>query len=116
MKKLILIAVMLFSITVGATDFNLNGIWQSKDTTYDKVILFNTSDEKYNFINFSFIEQDEMNEEVLYSTDDYIKTKIHNPKNGWTVFVYYTVIDENTLLAKFSGDAVADLVYKLKKI
>ena len=114
MKKLILIAVMLFSIAVSATDFN--GIWQSEDTTYNKVILFNQDDERYNFINFSFDEQSEMNEEVLYSTDSYIKTKIHNPKNGGTVFVYYTIIDENTLLAKFSGDAIADTLYKLKKI
>ena len=55
MKKIILIAAMLISVAISANDFN--GLWESEDTTYHKVILLNN--DEFNFINFSFTEQQE---------------------------------------------------------
>ena len=112
MKKIILMAAMLFSMAISANDFN--GLWESKDTTHYKVILLNNNE--YHFINFSFAEQNEIQELVLEVTENYIKTKIHNPNNGWTVFVEYNIVDENTILAKFTGDINADTLYELREI
>lgn len=112
MKKIILIAAMLISVAISANDFN--GVWQCEDTTYNKVILL--KNDKFNFINFSFAEQQELEEVVVEVRDNYIKTKIHNPENNWTVFIEYSLVDEITLLSKFTGDVTTDTFWKLKQI
>jgi hypothetical protein len=112
MKKIILIAAMLISVAISANDFN--GLWESEDTTYHKVILLNN--DEFNFINFSFTEQQELKEVVINVTDNYIKTRIYNPENGWTVFIEYSVVDKNTLISKFTGDITASTFWKLKQI
>ena len=78
MNKLILILTMLFSVVMSANNFT--GTWKSTSSTYNKVILFN--DGNYNFINFSFNEQKELEEEVINVSESYIKTKVYNPSNA----------------------------------
>tara|TARA_R100001369_G_scaffold18870_1_gene34424 strand:+ start:144 stop:491 length:348 start_codon:yes stop_codon:yes gene_type:complete len=112
MNKLILILTMLFSVVMSANNFT--GTWKSTSSTYNKVILFN--DGNYNFINFSFNEQKELEEEVINVSESYIKTKVYNPSNGWKVYIEYSVIDEKTLSAKFTGDVTKDVVYYLQQI
>tara|TARA_R100000322_G_scaffold166205_1_gene132355 strand:+ start:170 stop:529 length:360 start_codon:yes stop_codon:yes gene_type:complete len=112
MKKLLLCIVMLFSITMNSHELheNLSGVWSSNETSYYVVILYN-EDEGYKFVNFSFYEQDTVEEQVVEATDNYVKTRLVNPDNEWEVFITYTY-EDNTLTCKFEGDSNHSTIYK----
>ena len=105
MFKLIanLVIAILFSVAIQGQN-NITGIWaQDKGSDYYTVILNNTN-QGYIFTNFSFLEQDIVIENLIEETDDYVKSVIHNPENGWRVYCEYSYIDENNLKVKYSGD------------
>jgi hypothetical protein len=56
-------------------------------------------------INYSFISDATLNEIILTQTDTTMTTSIYNPRNGYTIGMSYTVIDEDTLQCVFTGDA-----------
>ena len=116
MKKQIftLVVVILFCLTTLAQDYT--GIWQSEeDSSYYTVILYNF-DKGYIFTNFSFIEQNVVQENFLEENENHIKTVVHNPENGWRVYIEYEYLDKDELRATFSGDADAIRYLKRKKI
>lgn len=112
MKNLLLSALMLFSISVQSQDFGekLKGVWSSEETSYYVVILHDK--QKYEFTNFSFEENNVLQETFVEEGKDYVKTKIHNPKNNWEVFITYKYVNKNTLTAKFEGSINQTSFYK----
>ena len=116
MKKQIftLVGAILFSLTTLAQDYT--GIWKAEeDTSYHVVILYNI-EKGYIFSNFSFIEQNVVQENFLEENENHIKTVVHNPENGWRVYIEYEYLDKDELRATFSGDADAIRYLKRKKI
>ena len=116
MKKqiFILIGAISFSITTLAQDYT--GIWKSEeDTSYYIVILYKP-DEGYIFTNFSFFAQNVIQENFIEQNENNIKTVVHNPENGWRVFIEYEYIDKDNLRATFSGDSDVIQTLKRKKI
>ena len=116
MKKLIftLFGAILFSFTTAAQDYT--GIWQAEEeTSYYIVILYNY-DNGYSFTNFSFIEQNVIQENFMEENENHIKTVVHNPENGWRVFVKYEYLDKDTLRLTYSGDYEGSQIAHRKKI
>ena len=115
MKNTIIAIAMLFSMAIYGQD-NFTGIWaQDKGSDYYTVILKNNN-KGYIFTNFSFVHQNVVIENIVEETDTYIKTVVHNPENGWRVYIEYEYLDKDELRATFSGDADAIRYLKRKKI
>tara|TARA_Y100001954_G_scaffold112901_1_gene122245 strand:+ start:1469 stop:1822 length:354 start_codon:yes stop_codon:yes gene_type:complete len=116
MKKQIftLVGAISFSLTTLAQDYT--GIWASdEDTSYYVVILYN-SDKGYIFTNFSFIEQNIIQENFMYENENYIKTVVHNPENGWRVYIEYEYLNKDTLRLTYSGDFEGSQIANRKNI
>ncbi|MDG1041367.1 MAG: hypothetical protein P8O96_00805, partial [Flavobacteriaceae bacterium] len=45
-----------------------------------------------------------LNEVILSQTDSTLTTSIYNKRNGYTIGLSYTIIDENTLQCIITGD------------
>ena len=116
MKKQIftLVGAISFSLTTLAQDYT--GIWQAEeDTSYYVVILYN-SDKGYIFSNFSFIQQNVIQENFMEENENHIKTVVHNPDNGWRVYLEYEYLDKDNLRVTYSGDSDAIHMLHRKKI
>ena len=115
MKKqiFILTAAILFSLTTLAQDYT--GIWEAEEDDYYIVILYNF-EKGYIFSNFSLIKQNVVQENFMEENENHIKTVVHNPENGWRVFLEYEYIDKDTLRVTYSGDSDATVTLKRKKI
>ncbi len=94
MKNLLLSLVMLFSITTQSQELSdeLRGVWSSNRTSYYVVILHDEQ-KGYEVVNFSFRENQTLNEEVVQEGKNHIKTKIVNPSNGFETSIKYTFVD-----------------------
>ncbi len=94
MKKLLLSIVMLFSITTHSQELSdeLRGVWSSDRTSYYVVILHNQQ-KGYEVVNFSFRENQTLNEKVVHEGKNHIQTKIVNPSNGFETSIKYTFVD-----------------------
>ena len=116
MKKqiFILIGAILFSLTTLAQDYT--GIWKSEDDESFYIVILYNFDKGYIFTNFSFIEQNVVQENFMEENENYIKTVVHNPDNGWRVFLEYEYIDKDNLMVTYSGDCDATHMLKRKKI
>jgi len=102
MKKTILALAMLFSVVTNGQDFT--GIWQDEgDTSFYIVILYN-EDKGYMFSNFSFIEQNTVQENFVSEKNNKINTTVYNPDNGWRTFIEYKYINKDSIQVKYTGD------------
>ena len=112
MKKLLLSIAMLFSIAMHSHDLSdkLRGAWSSENTSYYVVILHN-EDKGYQLINFSFAENQTLEETVVEEGENYIKTQIHNPTNNFKTKIKYTFID-GELHCTFEGGSNHVTIYK----
>ena len=106
---------MLFCITTQSQN-NISGIWeQDKSSDYYTVIL-NNNIKGYIFTNFSFVEQNIVLENFVEETNNYVKTVVHNPDNGWRVYTTYEYIDNNTLAVNYEGDYESAHIFYRKEI
>ena len=104
MKKAILTIAMLFSMAMYSQE-NITGIWyDNTDVGEYYIVILNNQKEGYQFLNFSFVEQDIVNEKVVDVTPKEVITKVNNPDNGWNLKCVYSYVDENTLKVEYSGD------------
>jgi hypothetical protein len=112
MKKLLLSIAMLFSIAMYSHDLSdkLRGAWSSAETSYYVVILHNENS-GYKLVNFSFRENQTLQETVVEEGKDYIKTRLYNPNNKFETFVKYTFVD-GELHCEFKGESNHVTVYK----
>lgn len=116
MKKTIIAIAMLFSVAIYGQN-NITGIWQedSYEDDYYTVILKN--DKKgYIFTNFSFGAQNIVIENFVEENDNYVKSIVHNPDNGWRVYVTYEYINDNNLFVTYEGDYNGSVYFTRKEI
>ena len=103
MKKLLITLALFFTILTSKAQEAFEGVWAMQGSTYKTVILAS----KYavvKIINYSFTSDATLNEVILTQTDTTMTTSIYNPRNGYTIGMSYTVIDEDTLQCVFTGD------------
>ena len=112
MKKLLLSIALLFSIVMHSNDLSdkLRGAQSSENTTYYVVILHNEK-EGFKLVNFSFAENQTLQETVIEEGKDYIKTRVYNPVNDFETFITYTFVNDE-LHCKFQGKSNHVTVYK----
>lgn len=84
------------------------------DSSY-KTVMLASDYAVVKIINYSFEEDATLNEVILKQTDTTITTSIYNPKNGYTIGLSYTIINEDTLQCVFSGDNTDTYLLKREK-
>ena len=116
MKKAILTIAMLFSMVMYSQE-NITGIWyDNTDVGEYYIVILNNQQEGYQFLNFSFVEQDVVNEKVVSVTSNTVVTKVNNPDNGWSLQCVYSYVDDYTLKVEYTGDYVGTDYLKRKHI
>ena len=115
MKKLLITAVFLFTLLTSKAQQAFEGVWFMEDSSY-KTVMLASDYAVVKIINYSFEEDATLDEVILKQTSTNIKTSIYNPRNGYTVKLSYTVIDEDTLQCVFSGDNTDTYLLKREKI
>ena len=111
MKKSLITLVLFFTVLTSKAQEAFEGVWSMEESTYKTVILAS----KYavvKIINYSFTSDDTLKEIILTQTDTTMTTSIYNPRNGYTIGMSYTVVDENTLQCVFTGDAEETVLMK----
>ena len=104
MNKLLLAIAMFFNMAMHAQE-NITGIWyDDTDVGEYYIVILNNDREGYQFLNFSFAEQDVVNEKVVNVTPNKVTTQVNNPDNGWKLKCIYSFVDENTLKVIYTGD------------
>ena len=111
MKKLLITLALFLTVLTSKAQEAFEGVWLMEEYTYKTVILAS----KYavvKIINYSFTSDDTLKEIILTQTDTTMTTSIHNPRNGYTIGMSYTVIDEDTLQCVFTGDENSTVLLK----
>jgi len=103
MKKLIITLALFFTVLTSKAQQAFEGVWVMDDSSY-KTVMLASEYAVVKIINYSFISDATLNEIILSQTDTTMTTSIYNPRNGYTIVMSYTVIDENTLQCVFTGD------------
>tara|TARA_R100000742_G_C4242134_1_gene61654 strand:- start:401 stop:751 length:351 start_codon:yes stop_codon:yes gene_type:complete len=115
MKKLLLGIFMMSSIILQATELkNFEGLWKSKESTYYVAILH--KGDKVEFVDFSFLTGQTIEENIVTIGEDYIITAISYEVNNHHVQIKYTLVDENTIKCEFSGSTDVVNYYKRVKL
>jgi len=115
MKKSLITLALFFTVLTSKAQEAFEGVWSIEESTYKTVILAS----KYavvKIINYSFTSDDTLKEIILTQTDSTMTTSIYNPRNGYTVGLEYSVIDQNTLQIVFTGDSNTTVEMKRKQI
>ena len=111
MKKLLITLTLFFTVLTSKAQEAFEGVWGMEGSTYKTVIL--ASDYAVvRIINYSFKSNGTLNEVILNQTDTTMTTSIYNPRNGYTIGLSYTVVDENTLQCVFTGDENSTVLMK----
>ena len=111
MKKLLITLALFFTVLTSKAQEAFEGVWVMEDSSYKTVMLAS----KYavvKIINYSFKEDATLNEVILSEADTTMTTSIHNPRNGYTIGMSYTVIDKDTLQCVFTGDENSTVLLK----
>lgn len=111
MKKLLITLTLFFTVLTSKAQEAFEGVWAMEGSSYKTVMLAS----KYavvKIINYSFTSDATLNEIILTQTDTTMTTSIYNPRNGYTVGMSYTIIDEDTLQCVFTGDAEDTVLMK----
>ena len=113
MKKLLITLALFFTVLTSKAQEAFEGVWVTELSSYETVIVAS----KYkvlNILNYSFKDNSILNEKLLTQTDSTMTTSIYNPRNGYTVGLEYSVIDQNTLQIVFTGDSNTTVEMKRK--
>ncbi len=111
MKKLLTILLFAFTLFTSNAQQQFEGEWKSETSSFTTTIIAS----EYAILkvfNFSFEEDQYIEETILEQTDYEFTTKLYNPRNGYEVVIKYKLIAGN-LISEFSGDLHA--VIKLTK-
>jgi len=111
MKKLLITLALFFTVLTSKAQEAFEGVWFMEDSSYKTVILASEY-AVVKIINYSFISDATLNETILSQTDSTMTTSIYNPRNGYTIGLSYTVIDEDTLQCVFTGDENSTVLMK----
>lgn len=102
MKKLFITLSILFISLTSSAQEQFEGTWVSKTSSYITTIIASEY-AVLKVFNFSFIEDNYIEEEIIEKNKKTFRTKLYNPDNGYTVFIQYTLKDDE-LYCSFTGD------------
>ena len=111
MKKLLITLALFLTVLTSKAQEAFEGVWGMKQSSYKTVILASNK-AVIKMINYSFKDNDTVNEVILRQTDTTLTTSIYNPDNGFTVGMHYTVLDNNTLQCVITGDVETTVLLK----
>ena len=115
MKKILITLALFFTVLTSKAQEAFEGVWVMEESTY-KTVMLASDYAVVKIINYSFKENDTLDEVILSQTDNTLTTSIYNPKNGYTIGLSYTIINEDTLQCVFSGDNTDTYLLKREKI
>jgi len=125
MKKILIVLAMFFTIAISAQNETWTGLWQQNsnefydsstgNSTYFFAILDNFK-EGLKVVNFSIYEEDTVEVTILKRNQYSFEMKLYNLDNDFETIWTCTVLDENTIKVKGSGDWNGELTLERKKI
>ena len=102
MKKLLLLLLFISITLKTSAQKQFEGVWVTEVSTYQTSII--ASDYAIlKVFNFSFHEDNYIEETIIKQTNTEFTTKLYNPRNGYEVIIKYKFI-KNVLVMEFSGD------------
>jgi len=111
MKKLLITIALFFTVLTSKAQEAFEGVWTTEGSSY-KTVMLASDYAVVKIINYSFKEDATLNEVILSQTDTTMTTSIHNTRNGYTIGLSYTVVDEDTLQCVFTGDEDSTVLMK----
>ena len=102
--KFIVFILMSLSFSAAAQINKLEGIWTTNTSSYYTTIMYNDEKNEFKILNFSFEEDDVINEVVTEVGDDFIQTSLYNKSNGYSVNITYEILNDDQILCVFEGD------------
>ena len=111
MKKLLITLTLFFIVLTSKAQQAFEGVWVMEGSTY-KTVMLASDYAVVRIINYSFKSNGTLNEVILNQTDTTMTTSIYNPRNGYTIGMYYTIVDEDTLQCVFTGDENSTVLLK----
>ena len=102
--KFVVLILMTLSYSAAAQIDKLEGIWTSNSSSYYTTIMYNDEKNEFKIINFSFEEDNVINEVVTEVGDDFISTSLYNKSNGYSVNITYEILNDDQILCTFEGD------------
>jgi hypothetical protein len=102
MKNSFLTLSFIFISLLSYSQEQFEGMWVEEDSSYINIILSS----KYAIIkvfNFSFAENNIIEETIIKQTKDNFITELHNKTSGYKVNIEYKINGEN-LICQYTGD------------
>ena len=87
------------------------GIWTTEDSRFITVFTHNSYNDTLQVYTFSFTHNGLVKEKIIDIKDGIVKTHVTNLTNGWDVIVEWKVINDNTLIGNFEGDAAGPSIF-----
>tara|TARA_R110000803_G_scaffold105291_1_gene173495 strand:- start:132 stop:473 length:342 start_codon:yes stop_codon:yes gene_type:complete len=113
MKKLLITLALFLTVLTSKAQEAFEGVWVTGSSNYETVIV-SSKYKVLNILNYSFKDNSILNEKLLTQTDSTMTTSIYNSRNGYTVGLEYSVVDQNTLQIVFTGDLNTTIEMKRK--
>ena len=101
------------AISLGKERFK--GVWAPPvdgGSSLWKVITYHESDDNLSLLTWSLTSDAYVKEEIIKQTDDSIVTKLNNLRTDWELKIYYTIINDSILKAKFTGSSNNEVLRK----
>ena len=111
MKKLLITLALFFTVLTSKAQEAFEGVWVMEGSSY-KTVMLASDYAVVKIINYSFKEDATLNEVILSQTDTTMTTSIYNPRNGYTIGMYYTIVEKDTLQCVFTGDENSTVLMK----
>lgn len=113
MKNLFILLASFFGLTGFAQVEKFEGLWLETETGSVRIINLE-KDNRVTIRNIHFDLNYDFEQTVLEVSKNKISTKSYCAETDWTVYITYTLQDDETLIASYAGDYVG--VTKHKRI
>ena len=87
------------------------GLWYSETTSYNILITHKSNSDLLTIDSFSFTDNTLVEESIISISENELNT-ISLSENDWRLSIKYTMIDDTSMRADFTGSTTATLIYK----
>jgi hypothetical protein len=111
MKNLFLVFLFTFISLNTFAQKQFEGMWVSEESTHINTILADNN-KIIKVFNFSFHEDDVIEETILSQNKNEFVTELYNKENGYRVTIHYKLNKKSNLVCKFSGHYKGKIISK----
>ena len=102
MKNLFITILLLLTTFISKAQEQFEGVWAKEGSVYETIIMASEY-AVMDVFNYSFESDKVIKETILFQSKNTLVTKLHNPSNGYSVKMEYTIKDKETLYCNITG-------------